>query len=763
MRRWMIVACVLFAGCSDTGDTEGTADGAVDAAGAEDTGGAGYGSGQDANDTAASVDAADSADISSTCEGLADGTPCDDGDACTEATTCVGGQCGGGSTVACDSGPCKVASCDPKDGCRTDPVAEGTACSLGCFGSATCVGGTCEADAATQVKCPPPTEPCVESLACDPTTGECTVPIYKSVGVACDTDGDVCTAEVCNDQGWCGVTGAVETCATQQQNNPCWTWQCNKKSGCQQIAFVEGASCDDGNGCTGGDSCTTNQAGQKLCVGTPLVVADNNPCTDDKCAGGTVTHTPLTGTACEATGPCSSGQCDDGACVQTPVADGTACGLGKACTGGQCTDVACTPACGACEACDATSGTCTPKANGLPCADDGNPCTTDACSSGLCSHAPMSDGVSCGAGMACLAGACQSSTCDPPCDECQACSVSLTCEPTNGACTDDGDPCTTDTCSGGACAHPDAPNGTPCAGGSCQGGTCQPDASPVTIAENLDSPWAIAVDDTSVYFVQNDNTAGTVSKVPKSGGAVTDLASSLIEPCAIAISGTDVFWLERAGGSGGILGRVPKGGGAAVPLATGLHNAQNHLALDATHVYFGDGKGGGGGAIRRVPIAGGAVQTLVDTGIVNLSTAIAVDDTWVYFDNDSDDIKRVPKAGGAVEHVGTGSPSSLRIVGSTLYFTDYSNGFIKKLVLGGEPVTLADGADSAGELAVDGSHVYWIEFDSNGKAARVPLGGGAVQTISTQANTIGIALDATHVYWSVSKFTNQGKIMRMVK
>jgi hypothetical protein len=180
-------------------------------------------------------------------------------------------------------------------------------------------------------------------------------------------------------------------------------------------------------------------------------------------------------------------------------------------------------------------------------------------------------------------------------------------------------------------------------------------------------------------------------------------------------------------------------------------------------VYFGDGKGGGGGAIRRVALAGGVVETLVDKGIVNLSTAIDVDGSWVYFENDSDDILRIPKAGGTPEVIGTGSPSSMRLFGGSLYFTEYTNGTVNKLGAGGLPILLAGDAYAAGELAVDATHVYWIEANSDGKVARVPIGGGAVVPISTPTNTIGLALDANYVYWSVSKFINKGKIMRAPK
>ncbi len=88
------------------------------------------------------------------------------------------------------------------------------------------------------------------------------------------------------------------------------------------------------------------------------------------------------------------------------------------------------------DACQGTAKGAAVNAAGCSCAqiscDDGNPCTTDTCSAGVCAHAPVRDGTSCSDGNLCngteicQAGVCRAGT-------------PLVCN--------DGNPCTTDTCS----------------------------------------------------------------------------------------------------------------------------------------------------------------------------------------------------------------------------------------------------------------------------------------------------------------------------
>jgi len=95
---------------------------------------------------------------------------------------------------------------------------------------------------------------------------------------------------------------------------------------------------------------------------------------------------------------------------------------------------------------------------------DGNPCTTDTCSSGNCSNANNSascdDGLFCNGDDTCSAGSCSAHDGDPcasggPCaDDCDEGTDSCD-DPAGTTCTGDGNACTDDECDGdGACVHP---------------------------------------------------------------------------------------------------------------------------------------------------------------------------------------------------------------------------------------------------------------------------------------------------------------------
>lgn len=166
-------------------------------------------------------------------------------------------------------------------------------------------------------------------------------------------------------------------------------------------ACPTGQPCDDGNNCTINDQCIAG-----TCEGTPL------PCSDDDGL------------------PCTSGACQDGACV-TVIAAGF-CAISGACwTTGQPN-----PA-GGCQACDPSKNATTWSGDGSTC-DDGDPCThtdtcapgggcagtpivcpasqnpcvTSQCVAGVCESAPIALGASCNDGDACTMNeSCSAGTC----------------------------------------------------------------------------------------------------------------------------------------------------------------------------------------------------------------------------------------------------------------------------------------------------------------------------------------------------------------
>jgi hypothetical protein len=311
--------------------------------------------------------------------------------------------------------------------------------------------------------------------------------------------------------------------------------------------------------------------------------------------------------------------------------------------------------------------------------------------------------------------------------------------------------------------------GIDCGGSSCP--PCSSQTGPEVLASGLNPPRDITVDSTYVYWVEK-TLPGALRRVPKSGGQVMTLTSSLLEPTSLTIAGNYAYILERNNGSNGRISRVPLSGGTPEPVTSGLNNAQDHLVQDGTKLFWGDyGMIGNtyGGMIKSAPLGVNVSSSILvqGNGLDYLSTPVDVDTSYVYFAASYGKLMRVAKGGGTPSILDNSLPCAIRWYGATLYFTDCSNNpmTIKSMPkTGGSATLLATGGGSA-DLAVDGSHVYWIEYNNNpeGGVYRVSVNGGSVKTYSDQSNTIGIEVDSTHVYWAQYSSTNDGKIMRAPK
>jgi hypothetical protein len=249
---------------------------------------------------------------------------------------------------------------------------------------------------------------------------------------------------------------------------------------------------------------------------------DSNPCTDDVCAAGVSGHTPAAvgkscggALTCDGNGHCTGctgpGDCpgQDTEC-QTRSCTSSVCGFIYTQSG--------TPVSGQTDA-DCKKNVCNGQGqvsvigDSMDPQDDGNPCTLDACSSGTPTHNNAAAGAACPAGVCDGSGACVQclvpETCPGQNNECQtrtcnggSCGMTYTpvgtavalqagsdcktnvCDGQGGITTvandsdlqDDGNPCTTDSCSGGNPVHAPVAQGTNCGGaficnatGSCVG------------------------------------------------------------------------------------------------------------------------------------------------------------------------------------------------------------------------------------------------------------------------------------------------------
>lgn len=144
----------------------------------------------------------------------------------------------------------------------------------------------------------------------------------------------------------------------------------------------------------------------------------------------------------------------------------------------------------------------------------------------------------------------------------------------------------------------------------------------------------VAIDDTDLYWTVIDpsGTAGTVMKMPKTGGMAVLLASNQQNPGHIVVDDTNVYWVDDGNGE---LVVLPKSGGTPMTLATDA--AGSSLVVDETDVYYNPSM-----LVKKVAKTGG--PTTVVASDVLVTGDLTGDATDLYFARDFNQVARVTKA-----------------------------------------------------------------------------------------------------------------------
>jgi hypothetical protein len=191
-----------------------------------------------------------------------------------------------------------------------------------------------------------------------------------------------------------------------------------------------------------------------------------------------------------------------------------------------------------------------------------------------------------------------------------------------------------------------------------------------------------------------------------------------------------------------------------VALAAGQACANDLVLFDDAAAWITLGLDPGsysGGHVAMMPLGGGAINEWVDT---HQGKRLARVGDYLYWAG-RNKIGRVKRDGSSklilVDDSSTPvDPRDLAADSTYVYFTTGS--YVKAVpVGGGSVITLASGQASPSGLALDDTHVYWVNQGSsstNGAIKRRPKTGGSVQTIvSAQARPDRIAVDGGQVFW----------------
>jgi hypothetical protein len=292
------------------------------------------------------------------------------------------------------------------------------------------------------------------------------------------------------------------------------------------------------------------------------------------------------------------------------------------------------------------------------------------------------------------------------------------------------------------------------------------------VDQGEDDILSIAIDTENVYWY---SAGGAVKRVPLGGGSIVTLASGTPALGAtghryLAVDGTNVYWITPTALNAAPLAGGPTTALTALPVSGSNPNpgtlSASSIAVGGGYVYWGDLSD----QIMRIPVAGGTPELLASGTYV---TEIALDETNLYATSGKSVIE-VPLAGGPVTTLATGTfPASIAVDADDVYWSDngmemhdpdyppdvqganVNFGMVMKTPLqGGSATTLATSVGTrrgweASFVAVDASNVYWLENTSGdpGQVVKVPIVEGNAVTVACATATLSMAIDATSVYF----------------
>lgn len=268
--------------------------------------------------------------------------------------------------------------------------------------------------------------------------------------------------------------------------------------------------------------------------------------------------------------------------------------------------------------------------------------------------------------------------------------------------------------------------------------------TPVAIAAGLSVPHgAIALDETHAYVV--DRSEGRILKIPRSGGALTVLASAEVGATGAAV---DATWVYFAGPK---IKRVPKAGGA-VSIVTDMGGG--HIAIDGERVYIETGE-----ELWSAPKSGGAAARFAGAQGSGI-TSVSADGTNVYWTL-WNGVRTADVATRALRKIAWSEefPFAVTTDATNIYWTDGYGGTVRKAPkAGGTPVTLAPATGDPTSIAVDAGWVYWVS-GKEGTVTRVAVSGGTPEVMATgQPRPLSIAVSNGQVVWTN---LGDGSVMRL--
>lgn len=259
----------------------------------------------------------------------------------------------------------------------------------------------------------------------------------------------------------------------------------------------------------------------------------------------------------------------------------------------------------------------------------------------------------------------------------------------------------------------------------------------------------VAVAGTDVYFVfagQDDADAGgtggpigVLARVPRAGGATTEVVRGGTNPRALSVAGVNMFWMDDTGSTSTLVRLTSTTVTTAATLALGSVYVATTTALVAAS------PGVGAVSVDRIPdTEAGTVQNLGSLLGDNGPVRIAVDQGTLYLlvaQSPGGGLFRLPLGGGVPENIWSapgGIPRDLAVTAGRAFVAldNGTDGQIVSIPLpGGAPQALVSPVERPAQIALSSDQLYFTT--ATGQLVRAPLGGGATTVLATDIGTPG--------------------------